>query len=626
MDNVVKKFISGIHSVENPENIKYDASQDSVNFVTDDGDVVLIGGRSFLGTEGTVGKITGLHIGYKIDGTNVIYAKFGTAIKYWDGSTWKNCITGLSENDEYCFANYSSLAGAFTFINGNGGYYKINNSHPASVISLYNATYNFHGKILIDKGRTILWDRNDSGKIDRTGLYGSKIDPQGSNYTLVSGEVLGSSGSTTYTGTLSSVSGTRNCFGIIIASTVTAGTETFTDDYLGVLKSNFGGTGTINYATGVYSVTFSASTTANVTANYQWEDSNAGGLTDFRKSSPRVASEGFVFPQDEGGDAILNVLVGQDGSYYSLKEKSAYRLSISDDDLTATNEVYRKDMGIPFWRCAVSTNKGIMFINSANPTNPEMTILIKNTTDETVEPLVIFPKFDFTKYTFDDSAMSTFDKWILVTCKKSGSINNDTILMCNLSNMTVDVVEYSARMTIKDGNDIYVGDSLTKSVIKIFDGFDDLNSPIYNYWIGKDEMFKTEDLKKIKKLRIKGKISKNQSVSVYVSYDSNNFSKVGTIVGTGEYVDVTDSTTIGSPLIGGIVGGGISNLAYTYYCEIKLKTTKFRKRTIKFIADKIGYFDFNMIYDKDILVFEGRIPKQYRQKQNVSLDGLSTDI
>ena len=626
MDNIVKQFQSGQHTILEPENIPADASQASMNFTTYNGKVVLVGGRAPLGTEGTIGKITGLHYGYQTNGDKVLYAKFGTIIKYYDGSAWQDVITGLTEDAEYSFTNYSSLAGAFTFINGIDGYYKINNANPTTYLDVYSSTKNFHGKILIDRGRTILWDRNDTGSQDKTGLYGSKIDTQDS-YTAVSGESIGALGSTVYSGTLAFAGGTKNCFGLSIEGTVAAGTETFVDNFNGVLTSNYGGTGTINYITGAYSVTFSDTTTGAVTADYQWEDSNVGGLTDFTKASPRIASDGFVFPQDEGGDAILNVLVGQDGAYYSLKENSAYKLVLSADDINATNEIYRKNMGIPNWRCAVSTEKGIMFINTANPTKPQMTILVRNTTADTVEPLTIFKHFDFSDYDFSDSAMMTFDRWAIVFCKKSGSLNNDTMLMCDVSTMSVDVVGYGGRMGVKDEDDLFIGSPLTKSVYQVFDDFDDDGSTIDNFWTGKDEVFGTENLKKSRKLRLKGLISKNQTVKVYVDYDGEGFEWVGSIVGSGTYVDFGTSYAIGGPLVGvGEVGGGESPLSYEYFMELKLKTPKYRKRTIKLEATGYGYFDFNMIMDWDILLFENRLPKAKRSKQNVSLDGLTTNL
>jgi hypothetical protein len=43
------------------------------------------------------------------------------------------------------------------------------------------------------------------------------------------------------------------------------------------------------------------------------------------------------------------------------------------------------------------------------------------------------------------------------------------------------------------------------------------------------------------------------------------------------------------------------------------------------VPTAIGYFDFDTIEFWDILGFEDRLPKAYRQKQNVSLDGSQTN-
>lgn len=629
MDSVVNAFTKGVHNLIDPENIPKDAAMDSSNFITKDGKIVLVGGRKLIGTEGTVGKITGLWKGYKVNGDIILYRKAGTAIQYWTGTTWTDIITGLGENDEYSFDNYSSLAGAFTFVNGVGGYWKIINAIPTSPIQMYFSAKNFHGKILIDRGRTILWDRNDTNKKDPTGLYGSWIDRQNSTvYTAVTGEARGSLGSTNYTGTLDFKTGNpmRNCFGVTFTALTGAGQETFTDDYLGNLTSNFGGTGTINYATGAYNITFNGVTTGAVTSDYQWEDSNVKGITDFSFSATRLAGEGFQFPQDAGGDAILNVLIGQDGAYYSLKKQSAYRLSLDADDTNATNEVYRRDIGIPYWRCAVSTNKGIMFMNTANPSKPEMTILTKNPVGDVIEPVVLFPHFKFGDYIFDDASMSTYDRWTMVFCKSQNAVNNDTILMCNMLAGTVDIVNYTGRMSIQDNGNLYVGDSLTKTIHQIFNGYDDLGLSIENYWTSKEEILRTDRLKKVRRLKFSGSIGADQYIEVYLNYDNAGYELVGTIRGSGDYVDYTNPQSIGANFIGeSQIGGDDLASAYKFYMEMKIKTPKFRNRVIKFIAKGIGYFDLNSLTDWDILEYENRIPKTYRSKQNVSIDGLNTN-
>jgi hypothetical protein len=275
---------------------------------------------------------------------------------------------------EVTYANYSSLSGTSMFINGPDGYWKVMTANPGSPIDVYDAARNFKGYILIDRGRTILWNRDK----DKTGLYGSWIDRQNSTvYTTVSAEAVGASGSTNYTGTLAFKAGgaKRNAFGTTFTALTGAGQETFVDNIDGTVTSNLGGTGTINYATGAYNITFANVTTGAATATYQWEDATQKGVADFTFSSTRVTGEGFQFPQDEGGDAILSVQIGQDGAYYSMKSNSAYRLELDADDAGATNEVYRKEMGLPYFRACISTSKGIFFINTANPTDPTMMLL-----------------------------------------------------------------------------------------------------------------------------------------------------------------------------------------------------------------------------------------------------------
>lgn len=635
MDQTIPAFNKGVYNLLNAENIPADSAQDALNFLSVDGKQMLAPGRQALGAEGSVGGTQGFHKGYKVDGSTVLYCKMGTKIKYYDGSAWQDCITGLSATDEYTFANYSSLAGAFTFVNGPGAYYKIINAVPASPVDVYNSSKNFYGYILIDKSRTLLWNRST----DKTGLYGSYIDRQDSTvYTTVSGEALGVLGSTNYTGTLAFKGGgaRRTCFGVSITATTGAGTETFTDNFLGVLTSNFGGTGTINYATGAYNVTFANTTTGAVTGNYQWEDSSLKGVADFSKSGTRLAGEGFQFPQDEGGDAILSVQIGQDGVYYSLKEKSAYSLSIDVDDLGATNQVFRKEMGLPYFRAALSTNKGIFFINTANPTNPVMTILQKQQTGNFVEPVTLFGEFDFANYTYDHAAFATYDRWIAVFCRTPKSTTNNRILMCNLESRTVDIVGYTGNMGIQSGSKFYVADSVQSSVYDTFSGFDDLGNSVVGFWKGRDETMgtssgkgvavRTDDLKKFRKLKFKGNISLGQSVGVYLSYDSGAYTLVGTIYGGASYVNRSLGQAIGGSLIGvEQVGGDDATNVYPYYMEMKVRPPKFRKVTMKLVPDGIGHFDFNLITYNDLLLFENRMPTANRQKQRVSLDGTATN-
>lgn len=714
MDHTISLFHSGVQNLLNNEIIPADAAQDSQGFINQDGKLKLMGGRKLIGADsGTTGLMRGLWIGYKVDGTQVIYRKTETKLQYLLSSVWTDILTGLTSGTEASFANYSSLAGAFTFFVTTDGYWKINNANPGSALQMYDSTKNFHGTILIDKGRTLLWNRRDSGTTDTTGLYGSRIDPQNSTvYTTHTAENLqnGDGATKAFSGTLN-FAAPNNCFGVqiygqlsatktitaitqaaqaqitaaghgyiagdriliqsvvgmtqlnglfvTVASVVdannftittsttamtaysSAGTaknvEVFTDNYNGVLTSQLGGTGTITYVTGAYTVTFNTApiNAANVVqVNYQTENSNSLGITDFTHSGTRVAGEGFQVPQDQGGDPIMTVLIGQDGAYYSLKQQCAYRFALDDTDLNPTNEVYYANMGVPSYNAGVSTQKGILFINTANPDKPEMTVLEKSLISSTLLPKVLFAGFKFSLYDFSDCYFNTYERFVAISCKTMGVDENDTILLCNISDGTVDVVPYQARMFARDSlANLYVGSPLQENVYQIFNGFDDLGNSIPNFWIGKSETYGNKrntvianQLKKFRKQRFKGIISTGQVVEVWNSFDDAAFEQIGTIRGDGTYVDVSDSQAIGSNFIGQVqIGGDAVTDAYPYFCELKFRCPKFRKRAIKLVATGIGYFDADYMSDWDIMLFESRLPSRFRSKQKVSLDGTETD-
>lgn len=619
-DSIINAFSKGTWNVGSDENIPKDACSYSKNWLTRDGFLVLSYGRLLIGSQGDVGKVYSEHFGYKVDGTKVQYRKINTKIQYLNGSTWTDIITGLTATADYTFSNYSSLSGSYTYATGPDGIWKIINSHPASPINVTNSAKNFKGYSIIDKGRMILWGRTENP----TGLYGSYIDAQDSTvYTTVSAEAKAAAGS----GTLAFKAGgaTRSCFGILM--TITGTGEIYTDNYKGVLTGSLGGSGTINYATGAWTCTSAGAGTID----YQWEDSNAKGITDFSFSATRLAGEGFRVPQDVGGDPIISVLVGLDGAYYSIKQQSAYRLEISASDLTITNEVYRRELGMPFLRAAISTAKGIVFLNNSNSSDPKLTILRKNEIGTEVEPYPLFPQFDFGNYDYDECNIYTHDRYIIIACKEKGTPINNKILLCDLTTETVDETEFPARSFAQDGDNLYAGSALTESTYLMYDGFDDDGLSVSNEWISKGEQYEAigiaESLKKVKKLRVKGTIDPDQALEVYVSYDDADYSLAGTILGSGSYTDFNSPQSIGGNLIGTVqMGGADLSLAYPFYAELKLKSPKFRKRNVKFVAKSIGYCSIESLMDWNISIYEKRVPKRFRTKQNVSLDGTQVDI
>jgi hypothetical protein len=493
------------------------------------------------------------------------------------------------------------------------GLFKIAVANPASYADVYLSTKNFKGWSFIDKGRMILWGVQK----DPTGLYGSYIDGQNATvYTTVTGEVTAGT-----SGTLAFKAGgaRRTCFGVQI--TITTGGQVYTDGYNGILTGNAGGTGTINYMTGAWTVTAGGAGTAT----YQWEDSAAKGVTDFSKSATRLAAEGFVVRQDAGGDAI-KVVIPHEGAYFSIKRFSAYQFTLDVADVNPTNELIRTDIGVETLRSAVGTSVGIVFLNTGNPTRPQLNILKRNPVGDNflIEPL--FGHFKFSDYVYEDVVMETWDKYILVSCRNDSNENN-RMLLCDMKENTVDVAPYGGSAFTKNAGFLYMGDPNSQTSYEMFTGFDDMGLAVVNEWRSKADKYDTDVLKKTKKYRFKGLISPDQAISVYISTDSGTDQLIGTILGSGDYVDYNSKTAIGTSFIGSeTIGGDDQITVYQFLMEIKVRIPKFRKRQLKFIADGIGYVAMQEIQDFDIWQYEDKLPKQYRSKQNVSLDGATTDM
>ena len=614
----ITAFVSGTHNQISDELIPRDAASESLGWLTTDGRIELMYGRTPQGAAGATGRVIEKHTGNKTDGTAVFFRKIwdGTEgkVQYLNGSTWTDIITGLP-NSEITFTNYSSLAGNFVYLGGpEDGLFKIVTANPGSYADVYSSTKNFKGYFFIDRARSIMWGT----KNDSTGLYGSYIDAQDSDvYTTVASEAITDVAS----GTLAFKAGgaTRTCFGVQITDTSSG--EVFTDNYDGTLTGDSGSTGTINYMTGAFTITGQSGAG---TADYQWEDSNANGVTDFSKSATRLAGEGFSVRQDKGGDAI-QVVIPHDGSYFSFKENSVYKFTLDVDDTNPINELIRSDVGVSTPRAAVATSTGIMYMDTGNPSEPRISLLRRNPVGDNFVTEEIFPQFKFQKYTYDDVALEVWDSYLVVACRESSDFNN-RLLMCNAREKTVDVAPYSARCFCKNDGLLYAGDPLATTSYEMFTGFDDNGFKVDNLWESKNDSYSYAGLKKVKRFRFRGQIAPDQSISVYAKTDNDDYQLVGTILGSGDYVDYNTTQSIGTSFIGEeIIGGGNETSVYPFLMELKIKLGKFRVRKIKLVANGYGYCSIQQLTDHDLWQYEDKIPKKYRIKQNVSLDGATVD-
>src|SRR3990167_6405815 len=140
---ITKPLGNGIISIpQDPELIANNAAQDSLGWISLDGQIELCRGKLLIGAEETAnGSVKGHGFGYMANGTAVHSRKVNTVIQFYNTATslWVDIVTGLTSSAEYTFANYQSLAGTFIFATGVDGIYKIHTANPGSFSSMFDS-------------------------------------------------------------------------------------------------------------------------------------------------------------------------------------------------------------------------------------------------------------------------------------------------------------------------------------------------------------------------------------------------------------------------------------------------------------------------------------------------------
>lgn len=623
-----KNFTKGLFTRLENESIPAGSASDSSNWMSLGDHIELRRGQALLGSDTPgVGKISGLAVGDRFDGVQVPFRSFLRKIQYYDTVTedWIEVSTAdilpeLASAEDVSFDQYHSLAGAFMYASSkNSGMYKIPIANPGSIVDLSSTSH--RGKIRIKQNRTFLWDRKDTaGGFDTTGLYGSYIDKDElSDYTAITAETgftgAVNSVNTTYTVTLAFKSGQpkRTCMYVSVYATTGAGTETFRDSRNGTLLSNFGGTGTINYATGAVSVTFAnAPTSGSVAADYYWEDSSSTGIADFSKSTPRTAGQGFTFRQDDGGADFQNIF-SLGGDEYCMHTRKTYRLTLSSDDTDATNLIYRTNVGLPYWRAGVETGDGIFYADAPDSSEPYIRILKPNQLGTDVLPESLSDALDLVNYRFDACVVKEWGNYVAVACRTKDSDVNDTLFLYNRLWKLWDKFDYRVSTLEVYNGALIAGDSASKNVFTLFSGLTDEDVEIPNYWIsGKDDLG-SEGVKYANIFQMNGLIQVDQELQVWLSYDNGAFVLVKTILGDASYVDQGQSIGVGSNTLGlnEVGGGGDGIEASPYNVEFRINTPRFRQIRVKFVATKVGYVSVSQYGFKDIRQKGKNLPTQY---------------
>lgn len=625
----VANFDKGlVTKIKDRKAIPVGASPDSLNWLTLGDRIELRHGMQRLGDDQTgSGKIWGLGVGRKADATEVPFLVDNNGkLRYYNSTTelLTDIITlpAAAVAEDFSFSNYHNLAGAFIYGSSkNSSIYKIPVANAGSSVDQLMTTH--RGHIKIKTGRMYLWDRKDTtnGR-DQTSLYGSYVDKDElSDYTAITSEAIGSAGSLTYTGTLAfkGAGAKRTCMYV----SFTDGVETFRDDRNGLLVGSAGGTGTINYATGAYSITFNAVAAGSVTSDYYWEDSTSAGICDFTKSTPRTAGQGFVLQQPEGG--IFQNLFSIGDSEYCFHETQTRKVNISFDDADAANLIYRQRVGIPYWLAATETGEGIPYVDTSETSNTRIRILTFDAQNDQVVPISISDLIDLSDYRFDKAVLVEWGEYHIVACRSSDSTENNTMFVRHKIWKTWDRLDYFAnRLDIYNGA-LIAGDSISNNLWTLFSGFDEDGAVINNYWTGGELDLGIPGVKRFYDLIIEGFIAPGQKMEVSLAYDNGTFGEVGgsddalgnhtyAIDADGDYVDRNQSISVGATVVGSkeVGGGGDSSSAYYYRRQIRVATDLFEHVRPRFEAIDVGYVSVNSITFLDVRPKGSGVAAKYR--------------
>lgn len=614
-DFTISTFYGTNTSVKDIKTLKPGVTPDSLNWITgkEKDHIELRRGYARLGTTEAVGtgKVTGLGVGVRYDGTNVLWFSHGRKVKYYNPTTDDTEEVGSdllpvgADGEDVWMQPYQSLAGSFLYIGSpNSSVYKIPTSNPIGAVDQLVNNYRW-GVFHIGQNRAFAGQRNGTtaGNKDSTGLYLSYIDKdQLSDYTQVTGESIGTGdGSTvTFTGTLAVVGSAKTLMYISITDTV----ETFVDDRNGNLVGNQGGTGTINYSTGAYSVTFNTAPAGAqaITASYYHETATTTGILDFTGGAN---GQGKSFRQDDGGGNLMSIF-NINTIEYCFHLLKTWQFTASLDDTESTNLPYR-NVGIPYTRSAYQTPDGIVFADLSSPNEPKFRRLqvLQGTNIQTIEPLSISDELDLTPFSFDKCVAFKWGDFevFCVQEKINGVANeyNSVMWVRNIVSKAWDKLNYYAGCLAEYDGTLVAGDTVTDNAYTLFSGFDEDGDVIANYWTSSDLDLGTDHLKACRRMVIDGLIQTDQSFDVSISYDGGEFSFLRTISGDEDYVDSGINTYVGGYTIGSkVIGGGGAVNAHPFEIDFPLNSDRFISVRIKVEAKGIGYLSINSFTFKDI--------------------------
>lgn len=610
---LIDTFQSGTITRVGDENIPKDAASDTENMWSLGDKVELVRGSSRLGDNNTTDdEVLAVFVGTDIDGNEYIYKQSGTTLYYLNSSdVWTSVQTGFTAGEELSFAQYRSPAGSFIwFSSRNTGLYRINLANPTTVHDFYDTgTPNYRGRITIQDNRMWVWDILNNETLLRMSWIDNDFP-----YTNIASETIdtGNGSNDNFTGQLA------QDFIVGRSISITDTVETFTDDGNGTLTGDQGGSGTINYTTGAYDITFNSAPAGaqDIDASYDYEQPKSEGVADFDfTSSTRVAGEGLFLPQFDNNSPIQNVFPF-DQNFYIPHTKSTWIVNLKEDDTDATNKIFRSGTGMKNWQAAAATGEGIVYVDTAQEEDIKVRILGYDKVNTKVVPRTLSDAIDLNDYNFDDGFVYEFGELILVACASDDTIGyNDTIWIYNTRLQTWDKRKFPAKNFTTYEGDLYAGSSVNGNVYKLFHGISDDDAEIKGSFTSADMVLDSQELKRFRRLTVEGDIAEGQELIVEASYDGGAFEELFRIEGDGEYVDANDTTEYGVVQYGTQeYGGGGALEAARYFRRYKLNTPKFYRFRYRIRTNGYGYFNLRQMRIDDIRMVRQRAPSKFRVK------------
>lgn len=395
---------------------------------------------------------------------------------------------------------------------------------------------------------------------------------------------------------------------------ITDGNESFNDDKSGNLVGSLGGSGTIDYMTGAYSVTFQTAPSNGSAITYSGysEDATQGGVLDFTvDGSDETGTYAQIFRQDDAGGIGMGIAAFQ-GIQYVLHQFRTWNTQISvggDGDRTYSNDPYWSKIGAPFPRSFFETGDGVLFIDNTDAENPKVSILEipPNSTNLTVVPISISDDLDLSMFNFSKAVVYRFGEYDFMSCIESvngipNTYNSRTYIR-NIYSSNWNLTDFTPNCLGIYQGQLIMGDSLSPNLFQIFSGFDDDGGVINNYWDTSYYDCGLEGLKQIDYIHVSGLIQPNQSIQISLSLDFGNYVQYFTVAGNGSYVNKSiqveiGGTQIGSSVIGSGAGGG--TVANPFEIDIPVFTDNFEYISTQFKALNIGYAEVDKLSYKGV--------------------------